>query len=176
MNRDEKQDQVATLNEIFNTTQVGLLVDYRGLDVAEISDLRRKLHETATQMRILKNRLAKLAIRETPFAGLEDLLTEPRALIFSDEPVGPAKALSQFMKGNPKIEYISGILVTPSGISVLDGAAMRTLGNLPSREELLMKLLFVMKGTQSQFVRTLHEIPGKFVRTLAALAAAKGES
>ncbi len=166
---------VVTLGDLFSGNQIGLLVDYRGLNVAEISQLRRMLHEQSTKMRILKNRLAKRAIRETPFAALEDLLTEPRALIYGDDPVAPAKVITKFMSGNGKLQYISGILITKSGGSILDLPQMKALGSLPSREELLTQLVFLMKGVQTKFVRTLNEIPSKFVRTLAAIASSKEE-
>ena len=173
MNRDEKQEMVTALAEIFNGAQVGLLIDYIGLNVAEISDLRRKLHESDANMRVLKNRIAKLAIKDTPFSALEEHLSKPRALIYGGEPVASAKVLSKFLKENNKISYILGVLVTPTGNKVLEDAEMRALGALPSREQLLVKLLFVMQSPPTQFVRTLNEIPAKFVRTLAALAASK---
>lgn len=173
MNRDEKQDLISALGEIFKEAQVGLLIDYIGLNVAEISDLRRRLHESDSNMRVLKNRIAKLAIKDTPFATLEDQLSKPRALIYGDEPVASAKVLSKFLKEHEKISYILGVLVTPTGTKVLEDADMRALGALPSREELLVQLLFVMQSPPTQFVRTLNEIPAKFVRVLAALAASR---
>lgn len=178
MNRTEKQDMVSALGQIFKEAQVGFLIDYIGLNVEEISDLRRKLHESESNMRVLKNRIAKLAIRETPFATLEAELTEPRALVYGDEPVSLAKVVSKFLRDNKKVSYISGILVTPTENKVLENADMMALGALPTREELLIKLLFVIQSPPTQFVRTLNEIPAQFVRILAALAAKKegGES
>ena len=173
MNRDEKEGMVTALAEIFNGAQVGLLVDYIGLNVAEISDLRRRLHESDSNMRVLKNRIAKLAIKDTPFATLGEHLSKPRALIYGDEPVGSAKVLSMFLKEHDKISYILGVLVTSKGPQVLENADMRALGALPTREELLVKLLFVIQSPPTLFVRTLNEIPAKFVRTLAAIAASK---
>ena len=175
MNRTDKEDMVASLRDIFTAAQVGLLVDYRGLNVAEITELRRRLHEASTNMRVLKNRIAKLAIKETPFSPLEDQLTETRALIYGGDPVAPAKVVSKFLRENAKLRYIAGLLITAAGASLLDSARVRALGNLPSRDELLAQLVYLLKGTQSQFVRTLNEIPARFVRTLAALAATKGE-
>ena len=87
----------------------------------------------------------------------------------------PAKVVSNFLRENAKLRYIAGLLITAAGVSLLDGARVRALGNLPSRDELLAQLVYLLKGTQSQFVRTLNEIPARFVRTLAALAATKGE-
>jgi len=173
LNRTEKEEAVSGLGELFNSIQIGLLVDYRGLDVAEITELRRQLNENATKMRVLKNRLAKQAIKESPFAELGEYLTEPRALIYGDDPVAPAKVVSKFMSTNTKLDYISGMLLTGTVGSVLDANRMKALGNLPSREELLTKLVFVMNAVPTKLVRTLNEVPAKFVRTLAALAQSK---
>jgi large subunit ribosomal protein L10 len=176
LKRTEKEELVGTLSDIFRKAQVGLLVDYRGLNVAEITDLRRQLHESATTLRILKNRIARLAIRESPFAPLENELSEPRALIYGEDAVAPAKVLTKYLTGSEKLKFIAGVLVTPTGRALLDANRMKALGTLPSREELLARLLFVMKGTHTRFVRTLNEIPARFVRTLAAVAASKGEA
>jgi large subunit ribosomal protein L10 len=173
LKRTEKEELVGTLAHIFGSSQVGFLVDYRGLNVAEITELRRRLHNSAATMRILKNRIAKRAVQETPFAALQDHLVDTRALIYGAEPVEPAKAVSRFLGENEKLHFIAGVLVTPSGASLLDAGRLKALGNLPSREQLLTQLVFVLMGTQTRFVRTLNEVPAKFVRTLAALAAAR---
>ncbi len=176
MDRTEKEQLAASLHEIFNDAQMGLLVDYRGLNVAEMGELRRQLHESAANMRVLKNRVAKRAIQDTPFAELAEHLIDTRALIYAEDPVPPAKAVSKFLSGNDKLQFVSGMLITASGGSALDAGRLKALGSLPSREELLTQLLFVMKGTQTQFVRTLNEIPARFVRTLAAVAGEKGDA
>lgn len=173
MKRTDKETLISTMADIFKSAQVGFLVDYRGLSVGDITELRGKLHESSAQMRILKNRIAKIAIKDTPFASLETELTEPRALIYSDDPVNPAKVVVDFEKSNEKFQYISGVLVTSGEGSVLDKNRVKSLSSLPSREELLVKLLFVMNATQTSLVRTLNEVPAKFVRTLAAIAESK---
>ena len=173
MKRTEKEEMVGMLAGIFKGSQVGLLVDFRGLSVSEVTDLRRQLHEHQATMRVLKNRMAKIAIKGTPFEPLAEKLTEPRAFIFADDPVTSAKVVSKFMGGNNHLQYISGVLVTGGTGEVLDEGRLKALGNLPSREELLVKLLFLMNANQSLLVRTLNEIPAKFVRTLAAIAQSK---
>lgn len=175
MNRNEKAELAVSMAEIFGSSQVGFLVDYKGLTVQEITDLRRELRQASAHMRILKNRIAKRAVQETPFAPLGDHLTDTRALIYGTDPVAPAKAVAKYLGTNDKLQYVSGVLLTASGGSVLDIGRLKALGDLPSREQLLTQLVFVMKGTQTKFVRTLNEIPARFVRTLAAVAKAKGE-
>ena len=176
MNRNEKEAMVGSLADIFSSSQVGFLVDYRGLNVAEMTELRRRLHDSAANMRILKNRIAKRAVEQTPFAALQEHMTETRALIYGDEPVAPAKTIGKYLDENNKLQYVAGVLVKGNDGSLLDAGRFKALGNLPSREQLLTNLLFVLQGTQTQFVRTLNEVPAKFVRTLAALAEARKAS
>jgi large subunit ribosomal protein L10 len=173
LNRTEKEEMVGSLADIFGSSQVGFLVDYRGLNVAQITELRRRLHDSAATMRILKNRIAKRAIQQTPFAALLEHLTDTRAFIYGQEPVEPAKAVQKYLGENDKLHFVAGVLVTASGVSLLDGNRLKALGTLPSREQLLTQFLFVLTATQARFVRTLNEVPAKFVRTLAALAAAR---
>jgi len=173
LKRTDKEELAGTLADIFSSSQVGFLVDYRGLDVAQITELRRRLHESSATMRVLKNRIAKRAIQETAFAPLQEYLSDTRALIYGADPVEPAKTVSKYLGENDKLQFVAGFLVTPSGGSLLDAARLKALGNLPTREQLLTQLLFVMKGTQTRFVRTLNEVPASFVRTLAAIAAAR---
>ena len=120
MNRTEKEEMAASLADVFGSSQVGFLVDYRGLNVSEMTELRRRLHDSAASIRVLKNRIAKRAVQETHFAPLEEHLTDTRALIYGDEPVEPAKAVSKYMGENDKLHFIAGVLVTGSGSSLLD--------------------------------------------------------
>jgi len=175
LNKTEKEEMVGALSNIFNSAQVGFLADYRGLTVEQVTELRRKLHDSASGMKVLKNRLAKIAIKDTPFEGLLDQLTDTRAFIYGDEPVGPAKVVTEFSKDVEKFSLLQGILVSDTGASVLDVAQVKALGNLPSRDVLIAQLLSVMNAPIGKFVRTINEVPAKFVRTLAAVAASKGE-
>lgn len=166
---------VGALSEIFSNFQVGFLVDFRGLTVAEVTELRRRLHETATEMRVLKNRLAKIAIKGTPFEPLGENLVDTRALIYGNDPVAPAKVVSRFLEESAHFSVLQGMLITKSVGSLLDVEQIKALGSLPSREELLSQFFSVLSGPASKFVRTLNEVPAKFVRTLAAVAAARGD-
>ena len=173
MKRTEKEELVGMLTDIFSNSQAGFLADYRGLSVADVTDLRRRLHEASTGMRVLKNRIAKIAIKDTPFEPLAELLTEPRAFIYAQDPVQPAKVLTNYQRENDKLTILQGLLVTKTGGTVLDEAQIKSLGNLPSREELLAQLLSVMNGPLVGLVTAMNDVPGKFVRTLAALGQQK---
>lgn len=169
MKRTEKETIVGSLAEIFKHNSIGLLADFRGMDVESITELRRRLHEASTGMRVLKNRMAKIAATGTPFEPLRDQMVQTRALIYGNEPVGPAKVLVKYQAENDKFKVVAGLLVTGAGGVSLEPARLKELANLPSREELLVKLLYVCNATQTRFVRTLNEVPAKFVRALAAI-------
>jgi large subunit ribosomal protein L10 len=167
--RKQKEEAIQAYAEIFKASTVGFLVDYRGMDVASVTELRRRLNEAKTGMRVLKNRMAKIAVTGTPFESLKDKMTDTRALVFGNEPVGPAKVVVKFEKDNDKFKVVAGVLLTGATPTVLDQNRVKALATLPSREELLVKVLFLMNATQTQFVRTLNEVPAKFVRALAAV-------
>lgn len=175
MKRTEKEEMVSSLTNLFNTSQVGILADYRGLTVAEVTDLRRQLREASTNMRVLKNRIAKIAIKNTPFEPLEGDLVDTRAFIYGDEPVGPARVVSKFQGSNDNFSVLKGLMITKGEVSLLDPAQIKLLGSLPSREELIAKLLSVLNGPLAGMLTTMNEIPAKFVRTLAALGQQKGD-
>jgi large subunit ribosomal protein L10 len=168
--RNEKEALVGTISTIFKDHQVGFLVDFKGMTVESVTDLRRKLHGAKSHMRVIKNRMAKIAAKDTPFATLAAGMTYTRALVYGNDPVGPAKVMLKYAQDNERFKLVAGVLVSRAGAGeVLDSAKIKALGDLPPREELIGKLLFLMKAPQTMFVRTLSEVPGKFVRTLAAV-------
>ena len=174
MDRQTKESVVASLNELFQSAQVGYLVDYCGLTVEAVNDLRRKLRAASAEMRVLKNNLAKIALKGTPFEELQGDITETRAFIYSHEPVGPAKVVTEFK--SDKLSLIAGILISGGTAQKLDHATVRSLALLPSRDVLIAQILSVLQATQVKLVRTLNEVPGSFVRALAAVGEAKGEA
>lgn len=174
MDRLKKEELVGELNKIFNSTATGVLVDYRGLAANELVELRRKLHEADSTMKVLKNTLARLAVEETPFAGIKELLNDTRALVYSDgDPIGPAKVLVKTAAGNPNLKIHAGVLVGDTKTSVLTEEEVEALSKLPGKEELLVNLLFMLQAPATQLIRTLNEVPAKFVRTLAAIRDSK---
>ena len=174
MKREHKEELVGALGTIFKEHQVGFLVDFKGMTVESVTDLRRKLHGAKTSMRVLKYRMAKIASKGTPFEPLAEHMTDTRALVYGQDPVAPAKVMLKYADENAKFKLITGVLVSRAGAGeLLDAKKIKVLGSLPPREELIGKLLFLMKAPQTSFVRTLNEIPGRFVRTLAAVRDAK---
>lgn len=174
MERSTKEALVAEFKEIFSSAVAGILVDYKGLTVEDLTNLRKTLYEKNSRMRVLKNTLAKIAVKDTPFEPLGEYFESTRALVYStDDPAAPAKIISKESDKNDKLDLISGLLVSGDRSELLDKQGVKNLGNLPSQEELLVKLLFLMNAPSTNFVRTLNEVPASFVRVLQAIADSK---
>ncbi len=174
MKREHKEELVGTLATLFKDSQIGFLVDFKGMTVESVTELRRRLHGAKTGMRVLKNRMAKIATKGTPFEALAPHMVDTRALVFGSDPVGPAKVMLKYAQENEKFKLVTGVLVSRAGVGeLLDPKKIKVLGSLPPKEELIGKLLFLMNAPQTMFVRTLNEVPAKFVRTLAAVRDAK---
>ncbi len=174
MERSQKEALVAEFGEIFSSAQSGVLVDFQGLTVEQLTSLRKSLYAKNGSFRVIKNRLAKIAAKDTPFESLAGEFVQNRALVYSEtDPVGTAKIMTEQAKSNEKLKIIAGLLVTEGQGHKLDLMAIKELGDLPSREELVAKLLFLLNAPITQFVRTLNEVPASFVRTLQAVAESK---
>ena len=163
-----RQEKAIVIEEV--TTQVAkaqsiVVAEYRGLDVASVTVLRKKARESGVYLRVLKNSLARRAVVGTPFEALSSKLTGPLIYGISADPVNAAKVLSAFAKDNDKLVIKAGALPN----SVLDVNGVKALATMPSRDELLSKLLGTMQAPIAKFVRTLNEVPTKFVRGLAAV-------
>lgn len=165
LNRTEKAAVIEEVSAQVAQAQSIVVAEYRGLDVASVTVLRKQAREKGVYLRVLKNTLARRAITGTPFEGLSSGLTGPLIYGISADPVAAAKVLADFAKSNPNLVLKAGALPN----SVMDVNGVKALASLPSREELLSKLLGTMQAPIAQFVRTLNEVPTKFVRGLAAV-------
>lgn len=146
-----------------------VVAEYRGLDVDAVTKLRKQARSQGVQLRVFKNTLARRAVTDTPFNGLSDKLVGPLVYGFGADPVAVAKVLSAFAKDNDKLVIKAGAMAN----FVMDEKGVKTLATMPSREELLAKLMATMQAPIGQFVRTLNEVPSRLVRTLAAVRDAK---
>jgi len=165
VNKQDKQQIVEELHAAWSESTAGVVAQYRGLSVGEMGDLRRRLHEADVSLQVVKNTLARRAAEGTDFKAAEELFTGPVAIAFGKDPVGMAKAISEFAKEHKALEVKGGML---DG-KMVDVAGVNALASLPSREVLLAKMLGSMQSPISGFVRTLAEVPASFVRTLAAI-------
>lgn len=171
MNKQQKQEQVTEFGTKLSAAPAAFLVDYRGLNVEEVNNLRRKLREVGVEYRVVKNTLLRIAIQETGMKGLDPYLEGPTAIaIVNGEPVAPAKVLADFAKDNKKFELKVGC-VDGQIFSVDD---IQRLSQLPSREVLLAKLLGSLSAPASNLVGVLAAVPRSLVQVLAAIQEKKG--
>ena len=162
---DDKKAAVAEISAKVADAQSIVLAEYRGLEVGDMTTLRAKARGAGVYLRVLKNTLARRAVTGTPFEGLADHMVGPLAYGISTDPVAAAKVLNEFAKANEKFVIKAGAMAG----QVMTPKQVATLATMPSREELLAKLMGTMQAPATKFVQTLNEVPGKFVRTLAAL-------
>jgi large subunit ribosomal protein L10 len=172
LNRKEKAVVIEEVAAQVVTAQSIVVAEYRGLDVAAVTALRKTARESGVFLRVLKNTLARRALVGTPFEGLSSQLTGPLIYAISKDPVGAAKVIASFGKDHEKLVVKAGALPN----STLDASGVKALATMPSREELLSTLLGTMQAPIAQFVRTLNEVPTKFVRGLAAVRDQKQEA
>ena len=169
LNLDDKKTVVAEVSAEVANAQSIIVAEYRGLGVVDLTALRANARKSGVYLRVAKNTLVRRAIAGTPFEGLSAQLVGPLIYGISKDPVAAAKLLNDFAKGNDKLAIKVGAMPN----YVMDVARVKALATMPSREELLSKLLGTMQAPITQFVRTLNEVPTKFVRGLAAVRDAK---
>lgn len=165
LNREQKQAVVAEVSAQVAQAQAIVVAEYRGLGVAAMTDLRKKARGSGIYLRVLKNTLVRRAVAETPFVGLTEKMVGPLAYGISSDPVKVAKVLHEFARSNDKFVIKAGSMAN----FVMSAKDVANLATMPSREELIARLLGTMQAPIATFVRTLNEVPGRFVRTLAAV-------
>jgi len=171
LNLEQKKAVVAEVGAKVAQAQAIVLAEYRGIGVGDMTKLRAKARESGVYFRVLRNTLARRAVAETPFANLADKMIGPLAYGMSSDPVAVAKVMHEYAKANDKFVIRGGAMPNV----VMGPKEVAALATLPSRDELLAKLLGTMQAPISQFVRTLNEVPGRFVRTVAAIRDKKAE-
>jgi len=161
LNLEEKKAVVAEVSAQVAGAQAIIVAEYRGLEVGDITALRVQARKSGVYLRG--------AVAGTPFEGLKEQMFGPLIYGISKDPVTAAKVLHEFAKSNDKLVVKGGAMPN----YVMDVNGVKALATMPSREELLSKLLGTMQAPITQFVRTLNEVPTKFVRGLAAVRDAK---
>lgn len=173
MKLEEKQQIVSDLEDKFARSQIVVLTNFNGLDVATLSSLRKQLREAKVEYRVVKNSLLARASANNSVGLIKDKFKEASGVAYSfEDPVAPAKVLSAFAKENEKFKIKAGVLQG----KVLDAKAIEALSSLPSREALLGQLLSVMVGVPTAMVRALNNIPQKFLYVLTALKEQKEQA
>jgi large subunit ribosomal protein L10 len=165
LNLEGKKEVVAEVSARLKKAQAVVLAEYRGLLVEDITVLRKEARASGVYLRVLKNTLARRAVQGTPFEKLSDQMVGPLAYGISDDPVAAAKVLHAYAKKNEKLVIKGGAMPN----YVMSVKEVGNLATMPSREELLAKLLGTMQAPIAKFVQTLNEVPTKFVRAVAAV-------
>jgi large subunit ribosomal protein L10 len=169
LNLEQKQTVVAEVAKQVAGAQAIVLAENRGMAVAAMTQLRAKARASGVYFRVVKNTLVRRAVADTPFASLADKMVGPLAYGIGADPVAVAKVLNDFAKGNEKFVIAGGAM--PG--QLMSAKEISALASLPSRQELIARLLGTMQAPIVKLVRTMNEVPGKFVRTLAAVRDAK---
>ncbi len=166
MARPEKEATVAEVKDRLLRAKSVVLADYRGLNVSEVTELRRKIREAGLEYKVIKNTLAILAAKEAKLEDLEAFLAGPTAMAFSyEDPVSPAKILSDFAKEHKKLELKAGVLTG----KVLDKAQIKALANVPPREQLLAMAAGMLQAPVRGLVTVLSGPMRNLVYGLEAL-------
>jgi large subunit ribosomal protein L10 len=163
---EEKKQIVEDLSGRFAKSTLVVLTDFKGLNVAALGELRRKLKEAGVDYRVAKNSLMARASEDTPIAALKDFFTGPGAVAISyDDPVAPAKILTKFAEDSKRLEIRAAVL---DG-KLIDLGGIKALAALPAREVLLSQLLSVMQAVPASLVRVLAGVPRGLLNVLTAV-------
>ena len=167
MDRSQKAESVAALNAVFN--EVGLVVVTRnlGLTVAQSTALRTKMRDAGASYKVSKNRLAKIALKDTRYAGLDEFFVGPVALAWSQDPIAAAKAAVDFAKTNDRLEIVGGSM----GGTMLDTAGVKALAALPSLDELRAKIVGLVNAPATKVAQLIGAPAAKLARVFGAYGA-----
>lgn len=164
MDRSQKAESVAALNAVFNEVGVVVVTRNLGLSVAQSTALRAKMGDVGASYKVAKNRLAKIALKDTPYAGLEEYLSGPTALAWSTDPVAAAKAVVEFAKTNDKLEIVGGSM----GGTMLDEAGVKALASMPSLDELRGTIVGLVNAPATKVAQLVNAPAAKLARVFGA--------
>jgi len=167
MDRSQKAESVASLNAVFNEVGVVVITRNLGMSVAQSTELRAKVRDAGAAYKVAKNRLARLAIKDTDYEGLGDFFTGPTAIASSVDPVAAAKAVVDFAKTTDRIEIVGGSM----GTQVLTPEGVKALASMPSLDELRAKLVGLVQAPATKIAQLSTAPAAKLARVFGAYAA-----
>lgn len=164
MNRTEKEQLVAEMRDVFANNSTVVVAHYSGLTVTQMEALRGKMREAGAGFKVTKNRLTRLALADSKFEGLTDLMSGPTAIAFSDDPVAAAKASMEFAKTNDKFIVLGGSM----DATLLDAAGVKALASMPSLDELRGKLVGLLQAPAQKLAAVTQAPAGQLARVFGA--------
>lgn len=174
LTRAEKEAVVAEVSEVASNAHSAITAEYKGLTVSQMTQLRDRAREGGVYVRVVKNTLAKIALKDSDFECLEDTLEGPLLLAFSmEDPGAAARLVSEFIKEKPNEKLVVKSIAL-SG-KVMGPESLKQMADLPTYDQAISILMATMRAPLDKFARTLNEVPGKFVRTVAAVRDQKQE-
>jgi large subunit ribosomal protein L10 len=164
VDRAAKQELVTSLNGVFKDAGAVVVAHYAGMTVAQMTDYRRRMSEAGGKVKVAKNKLAQLALKDTAAAGITGLFKGQTCIAYSKDPIAAAKVAVKYAKDNDKLVILGGTM----GSTVLDVNGVKALADLPSLDELRAQLLGLLQAPASKLVRTINEPGSSIARLLKA--------
>lgn len=171
MDRAAKHALVTSLNTVFKDTGLIVVAHNTGMVAAQSAEFRKRVKEAGGSVKVAKNKLVKLALKDTKADGISDLLKGPTILAYSKDPIAAAKVAVKYAKENDKLVILGGAM----GASILDANGVKTLADLPSLDELRAKIIGLLNAPATKIARTIKEPGSKLARVIQAKAT-KGEA
>jgi len=170
---EDKKQIVSEVNQAANSALSAVLADYRGVTVSDMTALRKSARDNKVYLRVVRNTLLKRAVADTEYECIQQVLTGPTILAFSEEdPGAAARVLKDFAKENDKFE----IKALSVGGKLLEASDIDVLAKLPTHEQALSILMSVMLAPVTKLARTVNEVPSKVTRAVAAVRDQKQEA
>jgi len=168
VDRAAKRELVTSLHDVFKDTGVVVVAHNTGLVAAQSADLRKRVKEAGGVVKVAKNNLVKLALKDTSAEGISDLMKGPTVLAYSKDPIAAARVAVKYAKENDKLVILGGAM----GKNVLDANGVKALAELPSLDELRAKLIGLLNAPATKIARTVKEPGAKLARVVQAKASA----
>ena len=167
MDRAQKRELVSTLNQVWKGTGVMVVAHYKGMTVTQMTEFRKRMKEAGGAVKVAKNKLARLALKDTDAEGISDLLKGQTCVAYSEDPITAARVSVKYSKENDKLVILGGTM----GKTVMDASAVKALADLPSLDELRAKLIGLVQAPATKIARVLKEPGAKLARVLQAQGA-----
>jgi large subunit ribosomal protein L10 len=172
VDRAQKRELVTTLNAEWKDAGVIVVAHYKGMTVAQMTDFRKRMKEAGGTVKVAKNRLAKLALKDTEVETISDLLKGQTCVAYSEDPVSAARVSVKYARENDKLIIIGGAM----GRTKLDSSGVKALADLPSLDELRGKLIGLLQAPAAKIARILNEPGSMLARVLAARGSQEANS